>query len=293
MRVLITGAGGMLGKDVLSVLSEDCTFEIYPLDIRALPHPNAIVLDITADRKAVLTRIAEIEPEVIIHCAAYTDVKWCEQDYNHEATDKLHVDATKTLASYNSARFVYVSTDSIFDGTLGDYAEDAATSPITYYAKSKLKGEVAALQANANTLIIRTNIYGFHIPPRISSFLVDGALSNLRSKVSINGYDNVYVNFIYTKQLASIINKLLKKNDIKGVLNVASKETLSKYEFLLKLAKVFGCDQGLINKQPAPPAQNPGNTSLNINKLKKLLNEAPGIDDGIRELKADYFKKML
>jgi dTDP-4-dehydrorhamnose reductase len=213
-------------------------------------------------------------------------VKWCEQTNNHEATDKLHVNATSVIASHNSAKFIYISTDSVFDGKLGNYEEDAATSPITYYAKSKLKGEIAALKANTNTLIIRTNIYGFHIPPRLNSFFVDGALNKLQTKEIIKGYDNIYVNFIYTKQLARIINKLLK-TELKGTLNVASKENMSKYEFLLKLAKVFGCDQALINKQPAPPAQNPGNTSLNINKLKKLLGEEPSIDDGLQMLKED------
>jgi dTDP-4-dehydrorhamnose reductase len=291
MKVIITGAGGMLGKDVCDLMSKDGSFQVYPLDIRPLPHPNAITLDIT-DKEKLNEALNKMGPEVIIHCAAYTDVKWCEQENNHKATDKLHVDSTRELASHNRARFVYISTDSIFDGKLGDYSEDATPSPVTYYAKSKLKGEVAALQSNANSLIIRTNIYGFHVPQRMNSFFVDGALDKLLSKDRINGYDNIFVNFIYTKQLARVISKLLKI-DIKGTLNVASKEKTSKYDFLLKLAKVFGCDPALINKQPAPQAQNPGDTSLNINRLIKLLNEAPSIDEGVMELRSDYREKML
>ena len=288
MKVIITGAYGMLGKDILKVLTDDPDFTPYSFDIQknpAISHKNAIIMDITDFDKANAA-IDKIKPDAIIHCAAFTDVKWCEQDKNHAATDRLHVDATKNLASYKGAKFICISTDSVFDGKLGNYSEDALPSPLTYYAKSKLDGERAALKANKETLIIRTNIYGFHSPARISSFFIDGALNSLRASKNINGYDNVFVNFIYTKQLAMIIGKMLKAN-VNGLINVASKETVSKYGFLLKLADTFNFDKGLINEQAAPPSMNPGNTSLNIDKLKALLDITPTIDEGLKMLKND------
>ena len=295
MKVLITGAGGMLGKDVLSVLSEDCTFEIYPLDIRALPHPNAIMLDIISDKKTVIDIIAKIDPEVIIHCAAITNVDSCEK--NKELTDKLHIEATRTLASYKQGktRFIYISTDSVFDGSKGNYSEEDIPNPQNYYALSKLKGEKAALESNKNVIVLRTNIFGFHTPPGNS--LAEWAVKELSNNKKMNGFVDVDFNPLYTKQLARIIIKIIEAVGLPSIMNVASKDVVSKYDFLVKLAEVFGFKKELIGKVSVDASglntKRPKHTSLNISKLKKLLNEAPGIDDGIRELKTDYYQKML
>lgn len=299
MKVLITGAGGMLGKDVYELMSKDDNFQVYPLDKNPLPYPNAIELDITSDKNVVLEKIAKINPEVIIHCAAYTDVKWCEQANNHEATDKLHVDATRTLASHNRARFIYISTDSVFDGSKGNYSEEDIPNPQNYYALSKLKGEKAALESNKNAIILRTNIYGFHNPPGNS--LAEWAIINLsdkRNNKKINGWHDVDFNPLYTKQLARIINKVIMVKELPSILNVAAKDTISKYDFLLKMASVFGFNKSLINRTSVDANNNlkekrSKHTSLDISKMKIFLNESPSIDDGLRELKTDYSQKML
>ncbi len=288
MKILVTGANGMLGKDIVDILSEDRSLTVFPLDISASNKPNSLMADIT-DRKMLSGALSKADPEVIIHCAAITNVDTCEK--NRELVQKLNVDATRDIASFKpgSTRLIYISTDSVFDGKRGNYSEDDTPNPRNCYAKSKLEGEKAALSENRNTLVLRTNIYGFHKPA--GSSLAEWAIGELSKGNKLNGFHDVYFNPLYTKQLASTIKRLIAVKDIRGILNVAAGENISKYDFLLKIAGAFGYPRDQVRKTSIDAsglgAERPKNTTLNISRLKQLLNESPSIDDGIAELRND------
>lgn len=289
VKVLVTGSLGMLGKDIVSIFNKEEQFEIYAI-VRKFKNDsnigiNYIECDIT-DRILLESILNKIKPQIIIHVAGIVNLSFCEN--NKELTDRTHIDATRQLANFK-ARFIYISTDSVFNGKSGNYTEDAIPDPLNYYARSKYLGELAALNSNSSSLIIRTNIFGFNKP--LKGSLVEWALTKFENKEIIDGYKNIHFNAIYTYQLAEIILLIINEfGNLNGILNIGSKNNNSKYEFLCELAKIFNFDSNLVRAVNSPNntfISRPLNTTLNINRATDLF-KLPYISDGISLLKQQY-----
>src|SRR5579864_5065736 len=159
MRILITGATGMLGSAVLQEFSGH--YECIGSS-RVRPAGNRLWLkaDLTASDGWVRDLDA-LAPEVIIHTAALTDVDACER--NPELAKLINTDSTRALATYcgsHGIHLVYISTDAVFDGLKsGRYTEVDDVHPLNVYARSKLAGEASVLDCG-NSLVLRTNIFG-------------------------------------------------------------------------------------------------------------------------------------
>ena len=151
-RWLVTGAGGQLGSDLVSVLS-DSGDQVVGL--------SRADLDI-ADERAVRRAVDEVWPDIVVNAAAYTKVDDAE---THES-DAYRVNATGpgvlALATSGRARLLHVSTDYVFDGTGSvPYLEDALTEPRSAYGRTKLAGEVAAFGVHPDVYVVRTAwVYG-------------------------------------------------------------------------------------------------------------------------------------
>lgn len=291
-KVIITGTNGMLGKDVAAILEGE-ELIIFGLNrhVDRLPVSiNQAAVDLT-DYAAVRKTLENIDPEIIIHCAANVDLDDCERD--KEYANRLNAGATGILASYKpgSVRFVYISTDSVFDGRKGDYSENDRPNPLNYYAMTKLEGERLALKQNPAALVIRTNIYGFRLFGN-NKPLAEWAIESLKEGMAINGFSDVFFNPVYTKQLARIIKRLLSSEGYSGVLNVGGNEYLSKYDFLLRIARLFDFPESLIKntsiEEGGLSTKRPRNTTLNINRFKSMFKEGPLLSEGLSELKKDY-----
>jgi len=152
MKVLITGAGGQLGRALQA--SAPAHVDVVALDRQAL--------DI-ADEAAVVALFDETEPDLIINAAAYTAVDRAESD-SAEAyrINAQGPGALAAAAAVQRTRFIHVSTDFVFDGSSGaPYAPDHPTAPLGVYGASKLAGEQAVLAAHPQALIVRTAwVYG-------------------------------------------------------------------------------------------------------------------------------------
>lgn len=293
MRVLITGSSGMLGKDVFQHLAKK-GFEVFGVDLvksDLLPEVSQYVGDVTK-KEFILPLLNTISPDVIIHCAAIVNLNFCEK--KPALAYLLHSETTRFFSSYNpeKTKLIYISTDSVFDGEKGNYTETDTPNPVNYYAKSKLEGENAA-QLNPNHIIIRTNIFGFNIP--LKSSLAEWAIKKLEAKNSIHGFTDVIFNAIYTKHLSEIIGSLIKK-DFRGLINIASKNAISKYEFLVKIAKALNISTELVKKSNSTTIHfdvpRPLNTYLNIQKLESLF-PVPTIETGIINMIKDFRIKKI
>lgn len=291
--ILITGSSGMLGKDIVRVLKSNNYHEIYGLSrtpCNFLSQENQFMGDLQ-DEKFLKNTLNSLCPEIIIHCAGLTSVDLCEED--HRLADNIHVKATKIMCDFcsNKRKFIYISTDSVFDGKNGNYSEDNNPNPINYYAASKLKGENEALK-NPDSLVLRTNIYGFHLNNGTS--LAEWGLVNLNKGTIIKGFTDVFFNPLYTVQVAKIINRILNENNLAGILHLGCISSVSKYDFLVNLAGTFGLNTDLIKKNSLDDinfkAPRPKNTTLNVEKLKKLFNLTLHLQDGLNELKKDFLK---
>ena len=163
MRILITGAAGMLGTDARRIFAAS-GHDVIPTDVGPGATGDVRILDIT-DGAAVRALFAETNPELVFHGAAYTNVDGCERD--PDLAHKVNALGTWNVASAAEeigAALVAVSTDFVFDGTKGAaYTEFDAPSPVSHYGASKLAGENLARAACRRCYVVRTSwLYGVH-----------------------------------------------------------------------------------------------------------------------------------
>lgn len=220
--------------------------------------------------------IEDYAPDIIIHCASLTDVDFCER--HKELTELVNtIDTQRFVQACKNPeiKFVYISTDSVYDGTKGNYKETDPVNPCNYYGLSKYKGEQAVLEKE-KSLILRTNIFGWNIQDKQS--LAEWILYNLLNGKSIQGFKNAYFSSIYTFDLARVLGNMLEK-DLEGVYNCASMTSQSKYEFACSIAELFGLDKNLIKpidiKSSGLFAKRGENLTLNVEKLCRETESAP------------------
>lgn len=298
-RLLITGISGHLGSNLAFCLKD--TYEILGLyhsrrvslkgvqtrwaDLRSLSHAEAVV--------------REFNPHIVIHCAAQADVDSCEIDPEQarEANVQSTANLVKTLEGLK-AKFIQISTDLVYDGSKGQYRESDKTKPVNYYGLTKLDAEREALKSEG-ALILRTNFFGWGMQPKRS--LAQWVLAQLKNKEAIQGFTDVIFSSMYTFDLANVIQKAIKKN-LKGVYNCASSTSMSKYDFLLRIAQKTELDTQLISpvsvEQFPFKAKRAKNLSLDVTKLSKDLGEdlptlEVAMDHFIRDLDKNYPVSML
>jgi dTDP-4-dehydrorhamnose reductase len=160
MRVFIAGASGLVGSNCMKHFKEmgaevKGSYFSYPTE-------DTVFFDTLSPGNAENFDIVGYKPEVIIHCGALTHVDHCET--HEEESYQKTVQSTKNLlaiAEQCGARFVYISTDYVFDGKDGPYTEDAPVNPLSVYARHKLEAEQLSLNVSDHTLVLRvTNVYG-------------------------------------------------------------------------------------------------------------------------------------
>ncbi|MCW3058942.1 MAG: dTDP-4-dehydrorhamnose reductase [Capsulimonas sp.] len=163
MRVLITGAGGMLGTDARAFFAAH-GHQVIATDQRPLEGSGSAALNIK-DYVSVRAVMQAHRPDLVLHCAAMTNVDGCERDPDAAyAANALGSWCVATAAQEVGAALVAISTDFVFDGTKdGPYTEFDAPNPLSHYGASKLAGERMAMQSCARTYVLRTSwLYGTH-----------------------------------------------------------------------------------------------------------------------------------
>lgn len=168
MRVFVTGVGGQLGHDVVNELDRRA-YECTGSDIQAVysgVNDGSVVtsapyvqMDIT-DEAAVRRTIEELKPDVIIHCAAWTNVDGAEAPENREKVHQINAVGTENIAKAAKAvdaKMVYISTDYVFDGqgTRPWEPDDKCYAPLNVYGRSKLDGELAVSRILEKYFIVR------------------------------------------------------------------------------------------------------------------------------------------
>ncbi len=227
MRILITGANGQLGGELVDVL--------HNWEVVATDQDN---LDITDPQltKKVLT---QEKPDWVIHCAAWTDVEGCAE--NPEKAMFINAEGTKNLAQASKeigAKLVYISTNEVFDGKKNTpYLENDKTGPINPYAVSKLAGEkfVAEILGEAGVVVRTSWVYG---PKGKSNFpLKIIAAADKLGELKV--VDDEFATPTYAPDLAQAILDLIKKNP-NGTYHLVNEGFCSRYGWAVEVLKSSG-----------------------------------------------------
>lgn len=280
-KILITGANGLLGQAVTTVFKRESDFELCLTSVEDSSfsghNENYTQLDITA-KENVKSVISKYKPDVVINCAAFTDVDRCETE--RDLCWKLNVDAVKNLiiaTRPHGIKLIHISTDYIFDGKAGPYREEDTPNPISFYGRSKLAAENAIHASGVNNAIIRTMVLfgvGIKVKPNFAIWLIN----KLAAKEKINIVDDQIGNSTIVDNLAYGILKVVE-GEKTGVYNIAGKEIESRLDFTNKLCDVFGFDKSLITKIKTSslnqPAARPLNSGLITLKAETELQFKP------------------
>jgi len=216
MRTLITGGGGQLASEIASLLGDDA---------RSYTHSE---LDIT-DRDAVRRAFEEVQPELVVNCAAFHNVDVCERE--PERSFEVNVEAVRGLGR-EGVPLVHVSTNYVFDGRRAEpYAEDDLPAPRSVYALTKLAGEYAALAYAPRAIVVRTaGLYGLHGSASKGGNFVQRMLARAREGQALRMVADQRVQPTFTADLAAAILEAVAAQT-EGVLHLTASGACSWYEF--------------------------------------------------------------
>jgi dTDP-4-dehydrorhamnose reductase len=291
MRILITGASGLLGLNLaLETTRRHTVFGTVNHHTLNTDAFTVIQTDLLAPG-AVERLLERTQPEWVIHCAALANLDACEAD--PLLAQQLNTNLPLKLASYvarSGARLVYVSTDSVFDGLRGDYSEEDIPTPIGVYSRTKLDGELVVAEADSSAIIARVNLFGWSLTGNRS--LAEFFFNNLSLRKRVMGFTDVFFCPLLANDLAHIFVRMLEEN-LSGLYHVVSSESLSKYDFGLRLAQRFNLDGDLIDPtsvtQSGLKATRSPNLSLRSDKLARALGEPlPRLSTGLEKLYTLY-----
>jgi UDP-4-amino-4,6-dideoxy-N-acetyl-beta-L-altrosamine transaminase/dTDP-4-dehydrorhamnose reductase len=226
----------------------------------------------------------------VIHCASLTDIDYCEE--NKDQSYRVNVVGTKNIVesvSGHNSKIIYISSDSVYDGSKGNYSETDPVNPQNYYGLTKYEGELEVLKRQ-DSLILRTNIFGWNVQDKFS--IAEWILHELTEKTQINGFKDVYFSSIYTFDLAKVLEKAIEQ-DLVGTYNCGSSDSISKYEFARLLAKRFFLDERLVNPISIDDfkfrAKRGKNLSLNVGKLANVISyNLPQINNTVEAFYQDF-----
>ncbi len=291
MRILITGASGLLGLNLALETSRRHvvfgTIHQHNLKTEAF---TVIQIDLLAPG-AVERLLDETQPDWIIHCAALANLDACEA--NPLLAKQLNTDLPRTLASHvarGGARLIHVSTDSVFDGLQGDYTEQDIPIPVGVYSRTKLDGERAVAEADPNAIIARVVIFGWSLVGNRS--LAEFFFYNLSQGKQVMGFTDVIFSPLLANDLAEIFTAMLEVK-LSGIYHVVSPESLSKYDFGQRIAQQFQLDGSLIKPalvhQSGLRASRSPNLSLRPDKLVQTFGKTlPTVSTGLEKFYTLY-----
>lgn len=273
MKILIVGGAGLLGRQLLLQANKlgwevHSTFQNTRLDYGYVNWHSADA----SDPDAICKLAKSVRPDALIYTAAFHKVDLCETEkrMSYLVNVKTPI-ATADACRQIGAKFVFISTDYVFDGAkAGPYVEEDAPSPLGFYARCKHFTEEVLLSSPAGILVARTGvIYGYH--PSKSNF-VKWMVNEIRAGKKVTIVNDQANCPTLANDLAAAILALLK-NGKEGLYHATGSQCLLRDEFALAVADVFWLDKSLIVPVPTASlnqaAKRPKNGCLRISKLEK------------------------
>lgn len=272
---LLTGGNGQLGTELRHLLDE-----------KNLPYvsTDAKELDIT-DEKGTMEYIAELKPDVIFHCAAYTAVDKAE-DEGKELDEKINVDGTRNVAlaaKAVNAKLVYISTDYVFDGKKeqAEYEVDDSTNPLNEYGRTKLLGEQAVEEILEDYYIIRTSwvfgIYGHNFVFTMQR------LAETHDRLTV--VNDQFGRPTWTRTLAEFMVYVIEQKAPYGIYHLSNENSCSWYEFAKEILKDTDVEVAPVTSVEFPQkAVRPQYSVMSLKKAEKLGFSIPTWQEALAQM---------
>lgn len=283
MKVLITGSNGLLGQKLVDYcLASNIIFvPTSKGENRNSKCPADLYrsMDIT-NQKEVMEMISELQPTVVIHTAAMTNVDQCE--LNPADCELINVTATRYLVEACNkvdAHFQLLSTDFVFDGEKGIYKEDDEMNPLSAYAKSKVDAEaIVSNESTTDNSIVRTIIVYGNAENLSKSNIIAWAKSALEKGDPLNIVDDQFRAPTWAEDLAAGCMGVLEHNQT-GVFHVSGPETMSIFELVLRIGKHFELATDQVSKISSSTlsqaAKRPPKTGFDLSKAYQKIDYKP------------------
>jgi dTDP-4-dehydrorhamnose reductase len=294
VKVLVTGAAGLLGAHIAAALAP--TEEVLGLDRHPWwgDEPVRLELGDLTDGDALERTVRQFKPDVVFHCAALVNVDACEQSTAQAFASNAELPGRLARAVSPGCLFVYIATDGVFRGEDPFASEEMPPEPRTVYGRSKLAGEVEVASATPNHLILRTNFFGWSSGRKQTS--AEWLYGALERQEPITLFDDFYFTPIYVVAFASAMLRLIDTG-ARGLFHLAGGERVSKCEFGLRLASQAGFSTANVRRgsilSASLAAPRPRDMSLSTARAAAVLGAPlPRADDSISWFLADRGKPL-
>lgn len=295
MKILVTGANGLLGQHLVKQLLEkgfqvvatgkgearirlegyDDLYQWWPLDI--------------TDPVQVQRVMASTKPEVVVHAAAMTQVDECE--LHPEQCERTNVNGTSQIlvdAEEYSSHFIYISTDFVFDGETGHYKEEDDLKPLSYYGFTKMQAEAITETSTIPWSIVRTCLVYGNTLQGTRSNIITWVKSSLEQGKNIKVVSDQWRTPTYVEDLAKGIVLIIEQK-AEGIFHISGKDLLTPYDIALHTAGLFQLDKSLIEKVDAAtftqPGKRPPKTGFVIDKARTVLGYEPlTFEEGLKKM---------
>lgn len=286
-KLLLTGGSGFLGYHLLKLAKP--YWDIYTLYHQNQPKTHiqqAISCDVT-NYIELGNWIEDIEPDAVIHTAALTDVNYCQN--NPQESYSVNVEASRNLAGLCSdlnIPFAFTSTDLVFDGQKGNYTEEDTPNPLMHYGEHKAIAEKEVLRIYPRATVFRLPVLFGYKAASEKNYLQQ-LIKNLSSGIAQKLFTDEYRSVCGAISIAKGLLQLFENTY--GIYHLAGEKKLSRYEFALLAAELYGLNKSLIipclQADVRTAAPRPADVSLNISKAVALGYQPQLVTDELTLIK--------
>jgi len=264
-RVCVTGAEGNLGKELVGIGCVPLSFDITNI-------------------YQIRDELKEVEPDIIINCAAKSHVDGCESKEGEKLAIAVNTRGIANLREMYDGQIIHLSTGYVFNGKRGPYKENGKPNPLQGYGFSKWGGEIIFQSYKyPNDVIVRTmGLYGGHKPDFVSM-----VLNALENKEEIEIFKDLKFNATYIPHLAKALMQLVDVENPPKIVNIAGKDIMSRYDLARKIANKFGYNNrqiipiSLKDREDILLAHRPKNAGLKTGLAEKIGLSIYSLMDGL------------
>jgi len=272
--LLISGASGFLGANALLEALDAGREAVGAFHETPIASDGARTIQADLSSHATVRDLLEsVRPDWVLNCAALADVDGCERD--PELARQINADLPRALAAScreAGVRLAHISTDSVFDGRRGAYAESDQPHPMNVYSRTKLEGERAVSEELPGALIVRTNFFG--ISPGARTGLADWIIRELTAGHRIAGFTDVVFTPLIANEVVQVIFAMMDSG-MSGLYHLGGSSQLTKHDFAALLARALELDEKLVRPAKLSDAEvaapRPKNTSLCSSRAEAAL----------------------